>query len=515
MPPDTVAPAIELRGIDKRFGMVQACRGVDLVVRRGEIHGIVGENGAGKSTLMAILHGFYQADAGDILVHGTPAIIRDSRDAIRLGIEMVHQHFMLVDRLTVLENVLLGAEGGARLAPGAARAVAELARLGDAYGMRVDPHAHIEDLPVGAQQRVEILKALYRGAEILILDEPTGVLTPQEADDLFRVLRALRDRGCTVLLITHKLREIMAVTDRVSVMRAGRMVAHRDTAATSVAELGELMIGRRLAAPPPRPAPRSGPALLEARGLTVRDAAGMERVKGIDLVLRGGEVLGIAGVAGNGQGELLEALAGMRIPSAGEIRLHGRVVFPGRGFNPAALRRQGFAHVPEDRLRSGLLRQASAADTAILGYQNDPAYRGRLGLLSPDGITAHGARLMRDHDVRPGDPALRSALLSGGNQQKLILAREIERDPAVLLVGQPTRGVDIGGIDAIHQRLLACRAAGKAVLVVSVELDEILALADRILVMFEGRFMGELTAAEASEQRLGLLMTGVTQDALT
>lgn len=507
--PPAPPPAIELRGIDKRFGAVHACRAVDLRVQAGTIHGIVGENGAGKSTLMAIMHGFYQADAGAILVRGRPAAIRGSRDAIRLGIEMVHQHFMLVERLTVLENVLLGAEGGMRLAPGAARAAAELARLGDAYGMRVDPHARIEDLAVGAQQRVEILKALYRGAQILILDEPTGVLTPQEADDLFRVLQALRAQGCTVLLITHKLREIMAVTDRVSVMRAGQMVAHRDTAATSAAELGELMIGRRLPPPPPRPAPRPGAALLEARGLVVRDAAGVERVRGIDLALRGGEVLGLIGVAGNGQGELLEALAGMRAPSAGEIRLHGRMVFPGRAFSPAALRRLGLGHVPEDRLRSGLLRRASAADTAILGYQGDPAYRGRLGLLSPGRIAGHGTRLMRDHDVRPPDPALRSALLSGGNQQKLILAREIERDPSVLLVGQPTRGVDIGGIDAIHQRLLACRAAGKAVLVVSVELDEILALADRILVMFDGRIMGELTAAEATEQRLGLLMAGV------
>jgi len=511
-------PAIELRGIGKRFGAVQACRGVDLIVRRGEIHGIIGENGAGKSTLMAILHGFHQADAGEILVHGRPAAIRDSRDAIRLGIDMVHQHFMLIERFTVLENVLLGAEGGARLDAGMARAQSELARLGDAYGLRVDPRARIEDLPVGAQQRVEILKALYRGAEILILDEPTGVLTPQEADDLFRVLRALRGQGRTVLLITHKLREIMAVADRVSVMRAGRMVAHRETAATSTAELGELMIGRRLPPPPPRPAPHPGPALLEARGLVVHDAAGSERVRGVDLALRGGEILGIAGVAGNGQGELLEALAGMRRPTAGTIRLNGHTVFPRPGFNPTALRRQGVAHVPEDRLRNGLLRDASVADTAILGYQSDPAYRGRLalhspGLLSPSTITAHARRLMRDHDVRPGDPTLRSALLSGGNQQKLILAREIERDPAVLLVGQPTRGVDIGGIDAIHQRLLACRAAGKAVLVVSVELDEILALADRILVMFDGRIMGELTAAEATEQRLGLLMAGVAPEA--
>ena len=507
-PPAVELPAIELRGIEKRFGAVQACRNVDLVVRRGEIHGIIGENGAGKSTLMAILHGFHQADAGDVLVNGRVAAIRDSRDAIRLGIDMVHQHFMLVERFTVLENVLLGAEGGPLLAGGAARARKELARLGDAYGMRVDPDALIENLPVGTQQRVEILKALYRGAEVLILDEPTGVLTPQEADELFRVLRALRDQGRTVLLITHKLREIMAVTDRVSVMRAGRMVAHRDTAATSAAELGELMIGRRLATAAPRPAPHPGPALLEARGLVVRDAVGVDRVRGVDLVLRGGEIVGIAGVAGNGQSELLEALAGMRHPSAGEIRLAGRVVFPGRGFNPAALRRQGLAHVPEDRLRSGLLRQANAADSAILGYQDDPAYRGRLGLLSPGKIAAHGRRLMQDYDVRPNNPALRSALLSGGNQQKLVLAREIEREPSVLLVGQPTRGVDIGGIDAIHQRLLACRAAGKAVLVVSVELDEILALADRILVMFDGSFLGELMASEATEQRLGLLMAG-------
>ena len=513
VPNGSAPPAIELRGIDKRFGAVHANRRVDLIVRRGTIHGIIGENGAGKSTLMAILHGFHQADAGVILVNGREAAIRDSRDALRLGIDMVHQHFMLVERFTVLENVLLGAEGGALLSAGAARARAELARLGEAYGLGVDPDARTGDLPVGAQQRVEILKALYRGAEVLILDEPTGALTPREADDLFRVLRALRDQGRTVLLITHKLREIMAITDRVSVMRAGQMVAHRDTAATSPAELGELMIGRRLPAPPPRPAPRPGPPLLEARGLVVRDDAGVERVRGVDLTLRGGEVLGIAGVAGNGQGELLEALAGMRDPGAGTILLRGRALFPGPGFNPMALRRAGVGHVPEDRLRTGLLRGESAGSNAILGHQGDPALRGHLGLLSPRRVAAHGTRLMQEYDVRPVDPALRAALLSGGNQQKLILAREIERDPAVLLVGQPTRGVDIGGIDAIHGRLLACRAAGKGVLVVSVELDEILALADRILVMFDGRIAGELTAADATEARLGLLMAGVSPDA--
>ena len=505
-------PAVELRGIDKRFGAVHAVHGVDLTVPAGTVHGIIGENGAGKSTLMAILHGFHQADAGTILVNGQPATIRDSRDAMGLGIDMVHQHFMLVDRFTVLENVMLGAEGGLRLAAGAGRARAELARLGDAYGLRVDPDARVRDLPVGAQQRVEILRALYRGARVLILDEPTGVLTPQEADDLFRMLDALRRQGSTVLLITHKLREVMAITDRVSVMRAGQMVAHRDTRATSAGELGELMIGRRLPAPPPRPARRPGTALLEARGLRVRDAAGIERVCGVDLALHGGEILGVAGVAGNGQGELLEALAGMLTPSGGEIAVNGCTVFPGRAFNPAALRRLGVAHVPEDRLRNGLLRQASVAGSAILGYQDDPALRGRMGLLSPRAVAAHGRRLMQDYDVRPGDPDLRSALLSGGNQQKLVLAREIERDPSVLLVGQPTRGVDIGGIDAIHRRLLACRAAGKAVLVVSVELDEIMALADRILVMCGGRIVGELTASEATEARLGLLMAGVGAD---
>ena len=477
------------------------------MVKRGEIHGIVGENGAGKSTLMAILHGFHQPDRGEILVDGQEVAIRGSRDAIRLGIDMVHQHFMLVERFTVLENVMLGAEGGMLLRRGAARARAELARLADTYGLRVDPDARVEHLPVGAQQRVEILKALHRGARTLILDEPTGVLTPGEVDDLFRVLRALREQGRTVLVITHKLREVMAVTDRVSVMRAGRMVAHRATAETNPAELAELMIGRRLAPPPRRAAEAPGPVRLQARDLRVRDDAGVERVHGISLQVRGGEVLGIAGVAGNGQSELLEALAGMRAPVSGEILLDGRPARPGA----AAARRAGMAHVPEDRLRSGLLRRDSAASTAVLGYQADPAFRNRLGLLSPARMRAHGARLMRDYDVRPPDPALRSALFSGGNQQKLILGREIERDPAVLLVGQPTRGVDIGGIAAIHARIGQCRARGQAVLLVSVELDEILALSDRVIVICGGVVTGEMDAADATEDRLGPLMAGVAQ----
>ncbi len=508
VPPAPELPAIELRGISKRFGAIDANRDVDLTVRRGTVHGIVGENGAGKSTLMAILHGFHRPDAGAIRVGGQEVSFRNSRDAIARGIDMVHQHFMLVDRFTVLENVTLGTEGGTLLARGARRARAELARLGSAYGLQVDPDAIVGSLPVGAQQRVEILKALYRGAETLILDEPTGVLTPQEADDLFRVVRALRGQGRTVLLITHKLREVMAVTDRVSVMRGGRVVAERDTADTSPAELGELMIGRRLAPPVPRRQHARGPAVLSAHGLELRDASGAVRVQSVDIALHAGEIIGVAGVSGNGQSELLEALAGMLRPSGGEIRLRGRPVFPGAGFDAAALRRAGVAHVPEDRLRCGLLRRESAAASAVLGYQADPALR-RAGLLSPPAVAAHAARLMAALDVRPPDPRVRSGLLSGGNAQKLVLARELDRAPAVLLVGQPTRGVDVGGIDAIHRRLLAARDAGCAVLVVSVELDEIMALADRIVVMSGGRIAGEVAAAAADERRLGLLMAGV------
>jgi ABC-type uncharacterized transport system ATPase subunit len=497
-------PAIECRGVTKRFGHVLANDAVDLIVQAGSIHGVIGENGAGKSTLMAILHGFHPMDAGEILVRGRHATIRDSADAIRLGIDMVHQHFMLVEPFRVLDNLVLGAEGGLLLRRGEARARAALQRLGQDYGLVVDPDARVEDLPVGARQRVEILKALYRGAEVLILDEPTGVLTPQEADDLFRVLRSLRGQGKAIILITHKLREVMAVTDRVSVMRGGRMVAHRETAETSAAELGELMIGRRPAAAS-RPVPATpGPEVLAVEGLRVRDTAGVERVRGVTFALHAGEILGIAGVAGNGQSELLAALSGMRAAEGGTIRLRGE---PLRPSDAAALRRLGVAHVPEDRLRHGLVPDFAAQDSAILGYHRDPAWRRIFGLLSGRAIESHAAKLMAEHDVRPPAPRLRSALFSGGNQQKLIMGRELERAPDVLLVGQPTRGVDIGGIEAIHRRLRAWRDAGKAVLLVSVELDEILALSDRILVMFDGRMVGELPAG-AEERQLGLLMAG-------
>jgi simple sugar transport system ATP-binding protein len=415
---------------------------------------------------------------------------------------------MLVEPLTVVENVMLGVEGGALLRREVPRARAALARLAAEYGLAVEPDAVVGDLPVGAQQRVEILKALYRGAEILILDEPTGVLTPQEANDLFRVLAALRAQGKTVVLVTHKLREIMAVTDRVSVMRAGRMVAHRDTTETTPGELGELMIGRRQSADFDKPACAPGPEVLSVDELEVSDAAGIPRVKGVSLSVRRGEIVGIAGVAGNGQTELIEAIAGMRAPSSGRIAIKGVALFPSAAYGAEAMRAVGVAHVPEDRLRTGLVLRFAACESAILGYHEDAGH-GPLALIDWRRVAASTLRLMRSFDVRPHQPWLRSANFSGGNQQKLILARELERDPDVLLIGQPTRGVDIGGIDFIHRRLIAMRASGKAILLVSVELEEILRLADRVLVMFDGRIVGELLPAESDERRIGLMMAGV------
>ncbi len=497
-----------MRGIDKSFAAVRANRGVDLAVARGHVHGLIGENGAGKSTLMSILYGFYTADAGDIRIDGAPVRIADSRDAIRHGIEMVHQHFMLVETMSVLENVVLGAEGGALLARHLPAARATLRQLAADYGLEVDPDAIVGDLAVGAQQRVEIVKALYRGADILILDEPTGVLTPQEAADLFRVLAALRAQGKTIIIVTHKLREIMAITDRVSVMRAGQMVGHRVTAQTSAEELGEMMIGRRLAARLDKAPTALGAVALAVAGVSLHDGFGVPRLKQVSFDLHAGEIVGIAGVAGNGQSELLEALSGMRAFDSGRITLpNGAIVGPGDPADAAARRAAGLAHVPEDRLRTGLLAGFAARESAILGYHEDAAY-GRAGLLDWRRIERHTAALMTRYEVRPLLPKLRSALFSGGNAQKLILAREMERDPAVLLVGQPTRGVDIGGIDFIHRRLLALRDRGAAILLVSVELEEILRLADRILVMFDGAIVGALRPDEADERRLGMLMAG-------
>jgi simple sugar transport system ATP-binding protein len=499
--------AIELIGIDKSFGAVRANREIHLEIPRGTIHGIIGENGAGKSTLMSILYGFYQADSGEIRVGGKPTAIKTPNDAIAVGIGMVHQHFMLVENFTVIENVILGAEGEALLKTSIAKARSELDRLEREYGLEVDPDAVIEELPVGLQQRVEILKALYRGAEILILDEPTGVLTPAEADHLFRILKQLKEQGKTIVLITHKLREIMAITDNVSVMRQGAMVATRETRKTTVEELAELMVGRRVLLRVEKGEGKPADVKLSVRNLTVKDQRGVTMVDDVSFDVRAGEIVGIAGVAGNGQSELIEAIAGVRRAEMGSVTLDGRPIHVTGHADPGELRDRGLAHVPEDRHQVGLVLAFEENENSILGYHDDPGYLNG-PFLDIDAIRDDAKDKIGKYDIRPADCRLKTANFSGGNQQKIVLAREIEQDPDVLIVGQPTRGVDVGAIEFIHKRLIAMRDKGKAVLLVSVELDEIRSLSDRILVMFAGRVVGE-RGPEATEGELGLLMAGV------
>jgi simple sugar transport system ATP-binding protein len=501
--------AIELRGISKAFGPVQANKDISIKVRRGTIHGIIGENGAGKSTLMSILYGFYKADRGEVFIGGKRTEIPDSQAAIAAGIGMVFQHFKLVENFTVLENVILGAEDGALLRPSLAKARKLLRKLANDYEMDVDPDAVIEDLGVGQQQRVEILKALYREADILILDEPTGVLTPAEADHLFRILRGLRDEGKTIILITHKLREIMEITDTVSVMRRGEMTATVRTADTSPEELAELMVGRKVLLRVDKKPATPGKTVLEVEGLRVVDEQGIERLRGIDLHIRAGEILGIAGVAGNGQSALLEVLGGY-MKGTGTIRVNGETIdLTGTASDARTRRARGIAHVPEDRQREGLIMDYRAWENVGFGYQNDPRFSSG-AFMNLSALREDCEGKMARFDVRPPNPNLPAKSFSGGNQQKIVLAREIERDPDLLLIGQPTRGVDIGAIEFIHQQIVALRDRGKAILLVSVELDEIMALSDRIAVMFDGRIMGERLPSQTDQGELGLMMAGMT-----
>ncbi|MDT0682436.1 ABC transporter ATP-binding protein [Roseicyclus sp. F158] len=501
-------PAIELRGISKSFGPVKANKDISLNIRRGTIHGIIGENGAGKSTLMSILYGFYKADRGEILIGGKPVDIPDSQAAIRAGIGMVFQHFKLVENFSVLENVVLGAEQGGLLRPSLARARTLLTQLAAEYELNVDPDAKIENLGVGMQQRVEILKALYRQADILILDEPTGVLTPAEADHLFRILRGLRDEGKTIILITHKLREIMEVTDTVSVMRRGEMTGTVKTSETSPQDLAERMVGREVLLRVDKAPATPGETVLDVKDLRVVDDKGVERLRGVSLNVRAGEILGIAGVAGNGQSEILDVLGGT-CTATGTVLMNGEEIdLSGKHSDGRSRRRRGIAHVPEDRQRLGLIMDFHAWENTGFGYHDDPAYGSGI-LMNNAALREDTAGKMERFDVRPPNPALAAKNFSGGNQQKIVLAREIERNPALLLVGQPTRGVDIGAIEFIHQRIVELRDAGKAIILVSVELEEILALSDRIAVIFDGRIMGERLPEETDERELGLLMAGI------
>lgn len=505
----TAAPAIELRGISKAFGPVQANKDISISVAPGTIHGIIGENGAGKSTLMSILYGFYKADKGEIYINGTKTDIPDSQAAIAAGIGMVFQHFKLVENFTVLENIILGAEDGKLLKPSLAKARRSLTELAAEYGLDVNPDALIEEIGVGMQQRVEILKALYRQADILILDEPTGVLTPPEADQLFRILHRLREEGKTIILITHKLREIMDTTNTVSVMRRGEMTATVKTSETSPEHLAELMVGRKVLLQVDKVPAKPGKPVLEIENLHVVDDKGVERVKGINLSVNAGEIVGIAGVAGNGQSELLEVLGGMR-PGTGSIQLNGTpLALSGPGSDGQSRRNQHVAHVPEDRQREGLIMEFYAWENVAFGYHHDPKYQRGL-LMDNAALQADTDAKIEKFDVRPANGWLSAKNFSGGNQQKIVVAREIERNPDLLLVGQPTRGVDIGAIEFIHKQIVALRDQGKAILLVSVELEEIFSLSDRIAVMFDGHIMGERLPADTDEKELGLLMAGVS-----
>jgi simple sugar transport system ATP-binding protein len=507
--PAAPAPLLELRGIEKRFGAVAACRGVDLALAPGEVLGLLGENGAGKTTLMNVLFGLYRADAGTIRVDGRAVAIRGPADALAHGIGMVHQHFHLVGRLSVLDNLLIGRPGrGGRLDRAGARA--RLEALGARFGLRLDPEREVASLTVGEQQRLEIVKALDRGARILILDEPTSVLTPQESEGLFAAIRALAAQGFGVIFISHKLAEVRAITDRVVVLRQGQVAATLANDGTVTArQLALLMCGQDLA-PPQKTAQPPGPALLELAGIATLPAAGHGvALRGIDLALHGGEILGVAGVSGNGQRELAEVIAGVLRPAAGMVRVRGQAV---RRPGPRAMQRAGIAAIPEDRIGAGLLSAAPLADSLVLERFRSAPFS-RAGILRPAAIRAFAAEQIARFGIKAPGPAARTGTLSGGNLQKALLARALAFDPLVLVAAQPTRGLDVAAQAFVHGRFLDLRARGRAVLLISEDLEELFALSDRIAVMHGGRLVALLPAAAAEIGRIGLLMAGAAADA--
>lgn len=494
---------LELKNITKTFGSVVANKDVSIRVEPGTIHAIVGENGAGKSTVMRIAYGFYNSDSGEIAIDGNAVNIKSPQDAIRLGIGMVHQHFMLVDTMTVAENIILGAETGGAANLDLNRANQEIARLSEELKLGVNPKSLIEDLSVGAQQRVELLKALYRNAKLLILDEPTAVLTPQEVDEFFGILRRMRESGKTVVIITHKLEEVLAISDNVTVMRDGQVVGNVKTSETSAKDLARMIVGRDVLLRVEKTDANPSETVLDVRNLSVKNAHG-ESLSDVSFVVKAGEIVGIAGVEGNGQTELVEAIAGLAANARGRIELFGKDI---SNTNARKRKELGIAHIPEDRHKRGLLLDADLAENSILGVHYRPPVTSG-GFLNSAAIEKRAREIIENFDVRPPNAALNARALSGGNQQKLIIGREFELNPKLLLVSQPTRGVDIGAIEFIHRKLIGLRDAGAAVLLVSAELEEVTALADRLLVIREGKIVGEVNPKTTSIEEIGLMMTG-------
>jgi simple sugar transport system ATP-binding protein len=495
---------LEMRGIRKEFPGVVANDGVSFDVRRGEVHALLGENGAGKSTLMNILYGLYRPDDGEIRLNGKPVSFSSAREAIHAGIGMVHQHFMLIPVMTVAENVVLGIEprrSGVFLDEGAAdERVADMAKT---FNFAVDPDARVENISVGQQQRVEIMKALYRNADVLILDEPTAVLTPQEASDLFEILRTLRREGISIIFISHKLNEVLEIADRITVLRRGKTIETVPRAGATEASLARAMVGRDVLLRVEKKPAETGDVLLTVRDLHVRDDRGIEKVRGASFEVRAGEIVGIAGVDGNGQTELIDALTGLQKIESGTVTIAGHALSHA---NARKALDAGIGHIPEDRQRRGLVLEFTIAENiALHDYSRAPD--ARFGWLFPGRMVQRAKSLIREFDVRGGGPLTRAGGLSGGNQQKLVAAREIARDPSVLIAAQPTRGLDVGAIEYLHRRLVTERDEGRAILLVSLELDEILSLSDRILVMYEGEIVGEHTG-EVSEEAIGLEMLG-------
>ena len=495
---------LELRGITKRFPGVVANDHVNFDLRDGEVHALLGENGAGKSTLMNILYGLYNPDEGQILLNGKAVRMHSPKDAIERGIGMVHQHFMLIPVMTIAENIVLADEptkGGVLLDYGTAdRRVRELS---ESFNFALDPDARVANITVGQQQRVEILKALYRQADVLILDEPTAVLTPQEAHELFEILQKLKKEGLSIIFISHKLNEVLEIADRITVLRRGKVVDTVPRSGATQESLARMMVGREVLLRVDKTPADPGEPVLSVRDLHTLDDRGLEVVRGVSFEVRGGEIVGLAGVDGNGQSELIDSLAGLRKPTAGEIRLAGKDV---TGASASTILDLGLGHIPEDRQRRGLVLEFSLADNLAL-HDFDKTPYSRLGWLHPKRIIGAARKLLQQFDVRGGNPQTLASALSGGNQQKVVLAREISRDPRVLIAAQPTRGLDVGAIEFVHRQLIEARDEGEAVLLISLELEEVLSLSDRILVIYEGQIVAEY-GPDVTEEELGIAMTG-------